>query len=229
MAFRVLLPRRPPAAIAPISWRAEPCYKAGNWEIDFPTGRCGDRACTRAAGSRPSQNGETHTMAAIVRHWAESIAASGLSKWLSNQYWIIPTSQSLHIVMLAVAFASAAMLNLRLIGVGRGGRPMSALVATHVPWIWGALLVLLFTGIVQTITEPVRQFVTPAFWWKMAMIIVVVLVTRSIAAAVRRDPARWDAPARPASIRLLAATSLALWVAIVCCGRFIGYTWEFHV
>jgi hypothetical protein len=63
----------------------------------------------------------------------------------------------------------------------------------------------------------------------MAMIIVVVLVTRSIAAAVRRDPVRWDAPTRPASIRLLAAASLALWVAIVCCGRFIGYTWEFHV
>lgn len=169
-------------------------------------------------------------MGELVRHWARVIAASGLSKWLSDQYWIIPTSQSLHIVMLAIAFGSALLLNLRILGASRSGRTVSELVAVHVPWIYGSLLVLLFTGLVQTITEPMRQFVTPAFWWKMVMIVAVVLLTRGVAAAVRRDPARWDQPAtRPGGARLVAFVSLGLWVAIVCCGRFIGYTWEFHV
>jgi hypothetical protein len=169
-------------------------------------------------------------MSATVRHWADLIAASGLSKWLSDQYWIIPTSQSVHIVMLAIAFGSAMLLNLRILGVSSRGRAVSELVAVHAPWIYGSLLVLLFTGLVQTITEPVRQFVTPAFWWKMAMVVVVVLLTRALVAAVRRNPARWDsATARPRGARLVAFVSLALWVAIVCCGRFIGYTWEFHV
>jgi hypothetical protein len=89
--------------------------------------------------------------------------------------------------------------------------------------------VLLFTGIVQTVAEPVRQFVTPVFWAKMVIILIVVTMTTLYAKAVRRNALLWDADSsRPASAAVLAAISTLLWLAIIVCGRFIGYTWSFY-
>jgi hypothetical protein len=92
-----------------------------------------------------------------------------------------------------------------------------------------ALVVLLLTGLVQTIAEPVRQFVAPAFWWKMFMIICVLALTVCFARAVRRNAEKWDTPARSASAKSFALISLGLWIAIIFCGRFIGYTWELYL
>ena len=165
----------------------------------------------------------------MIREFAGWLAATRLSNTLQNVLWIVPASQSIHILSLAVVFAAALMINLRLLGPGGGGRSISQLVATLVPWMWRGLAVLLLTGSVQTIAEPVRQFVTPAFWAKMLMIVVVMTMTAAFTRAVRANAARWDAAAtRPAGARVFAVVSTLLWVAIVTCGRFIGYTWAFY-
>jgi hypothetical protein len=46
---------------------------------------------------------------------------------------------------------------------------------------------------------------------------------------VRRNVAVWDTPARPGSAKWFALISLGLWVGIIFCGRFIGYTWELYL
>jgi len=99
-----------------------------------------------------------------------------------------------------------------------------------VPWMWRGLVVLLFTGLIQTITEPVRQFVTPMFWAKMVMISVVTVMTGLYARAVRRNTAAWagSTASRPWHAKLFAVASTVLWMAIIVCGRFIGYTWSFY-
>lgn len=164
-----------------------------------------------------------------VKHWADVISNTSLSQWFQNQLWVIPTSQSIHIVCVSIVFGCAVMISLRLLGIGKG-RSISQLVDTLVPWMYRALVVLLLTGSVQTIAEPLRQFVTPAFWWKMVMIVCVLTLTIVFARAVRHNAARWDQAAmRPLSARVFALVSLGLWVGIIFCGRFIGYTWLFHV
>ncbi len=169
-------------------------------------------------------------MSIVVRHWAAWISSSALSNWFQSQAWVVPTSQSLHILGVSVVFGCALMINLRLLGVSASGRSVSQLVGTLVPWMYRGLGLLLLTGMVQTIAEPLRQFVTPAFWWKQCMVVCVVGLTVLLARSVRRDAARWDAAARrPAGTRLFALLSLGLWVGIIFCGRFIGYTWLYHV
>ncbi len=169
-------------------------------------------------------------MEPTVHHWGYVIAATSVSQWLQNHLWVIPTSQSIHIVMISVVFGCAAMISLRLLGLSTGGRSISSLVVTLVPWMYIALLGALITGIVQTVAEPVREFVTPEFWWKMLMIVAVVILTQWFAGSVRRNAARWDSSAsRPASGRAFALVSLGLWIAIVYCGRFIAYTWGFYM
>ncbi len=169
-------------------------------------------------------------MAHSIRHWGDLISATSLSQWLQNHLWVIPTSQSIHIVTISIVVGCGVMISLRLLGFSTGGRSISSLVGTLVPWMYIGLLGALVTGITQTVAEPVREFVTPAFWWKMLMIVAVVILTQWFAGSVRRDAAKWDtAASRPFTGRAFALVSLALWVAIVYCGRFIAYTWGFHM
>src|SRR5260370_25889505 len=135
----------------------------------------------------------------MFRSFADWLSNTPLSKTLQDQSWVVPTSQSIHILAVSVVFGSACMINLRLLGVGSSGRNVSQLSNTLVPWMWRGLVVLLFTGLIQTITEPVRQFVTPMFWAKMVMISVVTAMTGLYARAVRRNTSACagSSPSRP--------------------------------
>jgi hypothetical protein len=165
----------------------------------------------------------------MFRPFADWLAETPLSKSLQDHLWVIPTSQSIHIVAVSLVFASACMINMRILGMGRRGRSVSQLSATLVPWMWRGLAVLLFTGLIQTVAEPVRQFVTPAFWAKMTMILIVATMTFLYARAVRRNAPAWDAAAsRPSAAKAFAVVSTVLWLAIIVCGRFIGYTWSMY-
>jgi hypothetical protein len=162
----------------------------------------------------------------MFRPAADWIATTQLSLLLRKELWIVPASQSVHILSIGVVFSSTMLINLRLLGVGAGGRRISQLCEQLLPWVWRALIALLFTGAIQTIAEPVRQFVTPAFWAKMLMVVLVVALTEMVSIAVRRDAPRWDNGAtRPLVGKVFAVVSALLWMAIITCGRLIGYTW----
>jgi hypothetical protein len=165
----------------------------------------------------------------MFRSLASAIAASPLSQTLQNALWVVPVSQSIHILALSVVFASAMMINLRLLGVGAGGRSVSALVATLVPWMFRALLVCLCTGALQTFIEPMRQFVTPIYWMKMGLIGLMALLTLWLARTVRAHAAAWDGPGRPGIARLFAIVSSLAWITIITFGRFIGYVWASYI
>jgi hypothetical protein len=165
----------------------------------------------------------------MFRPFADWLSSTPVSVVLQNHSWMVATSQSFHILGIYVVFTSACMINTRILGFGATGRTVSQLSNTLVPWMWRALIVLLLTGAIQILAEPVRQFVTPAFWAKMIMIVIVVIMTSIYARSVRRGAASWDeAGARHAGAKLFAIISTLLWVAIIFCGRFIGYTWTFY-
>lgn len=166
----------------------------------------------------------------MLRAAAEQIAASDLSRTLQNVLWLVPVSQSIHIVALSILFASAILINLRLLGVGIGGRSVSQLTGTLLPWMWRALLVLFLTGSLQTLIEPVRQFITPIFWGKMALIAVLALLTLWYSRTLRANVAQWDsAERRPGVARAFAVFSTLGWLTVIVFGRFIGYVWAYYL
>ena len=166
----------------------------------------------------------------MFRSFAEWLAGTSASQLFQNQLWVVPTSQSIHILSVCMVFTSAIMINMRLLGLWGSSRTVSQLTKQLVPWMWGGLVVLLLTGVVQTIAEPVREFITPVFWAKMVMIVVVSVMTAVFAGKVRARAASWDAAGgSSAGPRSFAVATSILWVAIIICGRFVGYTWSFYV
>jgi hypothetical protein len=167
----------------------------------------------------------------MFRPFADWLASTELNHTLQEQSdWVVPTSQSLHIISVCVLFTAAILINMRLLGATNTGRTVSQLTRTLAPWMWCALGVLLLTGALQTFIEPVRQFVTPMFWFKLIMIVVVAAMTAVFVRKVQANAPSWDAAGpRPAGAHAFAIASTFLWVAIIVCGRFVGYTWSFYL
>ncbi len=147
-----------------------------------------------------------------------------LSTTLREITWIIPTVQSIHILAIAVVVGSALVSDLRLAGVLATDEKPATVVRRYLPWMWAALIVLLSTGIVMLLAEPGRTLTNTVFWSKMALVLVAFALTLFfrkplLDPSFSMEHANWASLVKPA-----AWISLAVWIAVIFCGRWIAYT-----
>jgi hypothetical protein len=142
-----------------------------------------------------------------------------LETWL-----IIPISQTVHILGVAIVMIASGMLNLQLLGVRVSRQSFAELSARWMPWIWVALAVLFVTGAVQTIAEPTREIMNNTFRIKIVVLLIAVAITVIYRAQVGKDPKYWERPGERRTLAYaLASLSLVLWLGIVAAGRLIAY------
>lgn len=151
------------------------------------------------------------------------LSATSLSSAIADRAWAVPTLQSIHILSIGIVMASVAMLDLRLAGFIGREQSMRGLTLRFYPWIWGALTVLLTTGLLQIMAEPGRELLNWIFWTKMALIVAAVLFTAPVRTLLEDCRYRDLSAHKRAVIRGCALASLLLWVAVVTCGRWIAY------
>ncbi|WP_460136862.1 DUF6644 family protein [Pseudomonas sp. S1_E04] len=150
--------------------------------------------------------------------------ATPLSTAIRDLLWVVPTVQSIHIIAIAVIFGSAVICDLRMAGVFATDEPLRGVVRRYYPWMRNALVVLLATGLIMAIGEPDRVLVNSTFWLKMALVV----GAFTLAWRVRRpflrpvDPAHHTLDKEP--VKALAWLSIALWCAVIVCGRWIAYS-----
>ncbi len=154
---------------------------------------------------------------------SDRLAATGLSHMVQDHGWVIPTVQSVHILCIAVVMASIAMLNMRLAGLIGRDQSVQAMARRFLPPIWWALPLLLLTGCVMIMGEPGRELLNRFFWYKMSALIVVILLTVAAERLLEDRPFRALPSSKRLAVRWLAVLSLAVWVWIVFCGRWIAY------
>jgi hypothetical protein len=150
--------------------------------------------------------------------WLYQTAASGL---IQNNFWVIPTVQTVHIVSIAVVMTSMAMLDLRLLGLAGRRQSLTAVAERFLPWTWVALVVLLCSGTLLIIGEPPRELESPVFWVKMGLLACALVITGTFQTVLRRRNGFWERHRGLAG--LVAVVSLTLWVGIVAAGRWIAY------
>jgi len=156
--------------------------------------------------------------------FAEWIAGTATSQWLQVEGWfLIPALQSIHILAIAVVLSSLLMLNTRLLGLSSSGLTVPQVAHRYLPWLWWGLPVLAVTGIGLIVAEPVRSLWNVAFWVKMALLAVALVLTLGFQGYARRDPQFWENAGNRTRIRAYALLSLVVWAGIVFGGRWIGY------
>ncbi|MDB5475108.1 MAG: hypothetical protein JWP49_619 [Phenylobacterium sp.] len=160
-------------------------------------------------------------MLAALCAWLEK---TPLSAAIQDIGWIIPISQTVHILALAVVLSSIVFVDVRLLGLGAWRVSAPAMARRFLPPVWFAVAVMAVTGAILIIGEPRRDLLNPVFQIKMLLLVAALVVTAVIQAGIAAHPRAWG-EGGPAAwpARLAAGLSLAVWLAIAVCGRFIAY------
>jgi hypothetical protein len=158
-----------------------------------------------------------------MNNFLDAVGETPISQTLQTVAWLIPTIQSIHILALALVFTSAAVVDLRILGVAGRGQQLERMTARFLPWVGWGVLALAATGLLLMIAEPKRALLNPYFQIKMAALLLVGSITWAIAALAAGKTPHWDAVRRFGADKPIAILSLALWVGIVVLGRWIAY------
>ena len=160
-----------------------------------------------------------------MKHFALWLSTTLPSVYLQeHNAWAIPTIQSIHIVGIAMVMGSVLMIDLRILGWSGTDQTMRQTTDRFGPWLTGSLWLLLVTGILMVVGEPVRELVTFSFWFKMALVVVGAVVAVMFQRALRRHEQQWgDALVERTSIRTLAIVTFLVWAFIIVLGRLIAY------
>jgi hypothetical protein len=159
-------------------------------------------------------------MIASFSMWLE---ATRLSQAVTHYSWIWPACETLHFIGLALLFGNVGVLDLRLLGALKRMpvAPLSRLIR------WGILgfAINLVTGLVFFVGAPSQYVANIAFALKlmfmaMAAANLAVFYMSGLARKVERLGPGDDAPA---SAKIIAATSLFLWVGVMFWGRMLPF------
>jgi hypothetical protein len=160
-----------------------------------------------------------------LKQFAEWLSTTALSVFIQNHYaWVVPTIQSIHIVGIAVVLGSVFMIYLRILGWAGMDQTLRQTTDRFGPWLSGALYLLLATGILMVVGEPVRELVTFSFWAKMSLVAISTVIAAAFRISVRKNEQKWEETLlHRGSVKGFAILTFLIWVCIILLGRLIAY------
>ncbi len=136
-----------------------------------------------------------------------------------------PWIESVHVLALTLVVGSIAHVDLRLIGFVGRGRSVADTTAAMLPITWSAFVVAATSGALLFASNATAYAHNDFFRAKIALIALAGVNMLAFHGLVGRDAAGWrDAASTPRRARVAGALSLLLWIGVVACGRWIGFT-----
>lgn len=155
--------------------------------------------------------------------WLEGTAGSVAIRESTLLYPIIETT---HVLTLCLFLGMIALLDLRLVGVGLRGIPVSQVAGRLLPWALAGFALMALSGMLLFYSAPVRASRNIFFQIKMIMVALTGINALLFHFTIYRRVADWDCdPAPPFRARLAGFCSLVLWSGVVVCGRMQAYNW----
>jgi hypothetical protein len=148
------------------------------------------------------------------------ISDTALSTWIVTNFWTIPIIQVVHILAIAGSFASVLMIALRVFGLA-GHATLAETSQRYTKVLWWSLALLVLSGLLLIIGEPVRELINPIFWIKMVLVVVGILAAVWFAGSMRRQLTTGDVVG--GGVKATATFLVLLWCAIMFAGRWIAY------
>ncbi len=150
-------------------------------------------------------------------HTAQNIEASALGQTIRESTWLFPAIESTHLLALALLGGSILIMALSILGWGLKTSVAELYKSAH-RYFNAAVVVLLITGVLLGVSEPVKLYGRQAFWVKMISLALALLLTYfAFNPLVRRG-------ASGASLRSITVLTIASWLMVAMAGRWIGFS-----
>ena len=150
-----------------------------------------------------------------------SLEGSAFSQWLlgSNSIWAYPTVLTLHTFGMMVLVGAALMIDVRLLGFGRG-IPLGSMKSLF-RVMWFAFALNAVTGSMLFAADATKRGTSLIFLVKLALVAIgvstIVLIRRNVY-GTNPEPVTVSSAARR-----LAVVSLLVWSAAITAGRLLAY------
>ncbi len=159
-----------------------------------------------------------------IEPWEVFVRSTALHAFVrSHEPWVCPLCETLHYLGLSLLLGTVGLFDLRVLGMAKG-IPLQA-IHRLIPWGIGGYVVNILTGIVFFFGHPDQYFYNDAFRLKALFMAVAgfnVLAfygTTAFRELEGLEPGV-DAPLRA---RIIAGTSLGMWVGVLICGRLLTF------
>ena len=150
---------------------------------------------------------------------------SGLADNIRENDLLFPLIESIHVLSICLVVGSIFVVDLRLLGLASIRRPAGRVISGILPLTWRAFAMAVASGSLLFISNATKYLANGYFVAKLFLILaagVNMLVFHFVSA---KDLPKWEnEPAPPLSARLAGGLSILLWVSVVACGRWIGFT-----
>ncbi|MGA2510079.1 MAG: DUF6644 family protein [Candidatus Acidiferrales bacterium] len=154
-------------------------------------------------------------------------------QWLSQTPWSVylreapypfPVLIIIHIIAIALFGGMVVMGNLRVLGWAMRSVPVSQVIGQFRPWKWTGFAILLISGTLLAMSDPLEYYDNIMFWISMLLLVAAGLNAMIFHFGAYRSVAAWDESATaPPGARRWAGVSLFLWIALVFAGRATAF------
>jgi len=135
---------------------------------------------------------------------------------LSTSPSSFPILECFHIAGFALSIGMTALVDFRLLGFGLQKQPPAQIARAFDWWMFGGLIVAVFSGLLLFSTDPDMYYLNWFFLIKMVCLVLAIVFNYTI-------HRRAVTPGlSPAAGRAVAFVSLALWVSVIFGGIFIA-------
>lgn len=153
--------------------------------------------------------------------WLEMTA---LAQAMRSSLWLYPIVEIFHILGFTLLVGTVIAFDLRLLGWSRS-LPINALAKYLLPWSMASLLLIVPAGLMMFTAHPHDFLNNRIFLIKLALIGTAGINAVLFHATIYRSVQRWNVEATsPLPARVHALISIAIWTAVISCGRLLAYT-----
>jgi hypothetical protein len=138
---------------------------------------------------------------------------------------LFPWIESLHVLAIVLVVGTISIVDLRLLDLASRNRATMIVLRDVLPYTWGAFLVAAITGLLLFSSNATKYAHNGYFLAKMVLLLIAganMLVFHLIGA--RRLATGDPTGDMPLAAKTAGGISLLVWVAVVVCGRWIGFT-----
>jgi hypothetical protein len=156
-----------------------------------------------------------------IYEWLQN---TSVADTIGQSAYLFPLLESLHVLSITVMMGTIALVDLRLVGLINRERPVSQVLREVLPFTIGAFISSVITGTLLFASHAVQYMSNGPFVAKMALMLVAGVNILIFHGVTQRTMQQWELGKPPLRAVIAGSTSLILWVAIVACGRWIGFT-----
>jgi hypothetical protein len=152
---------------------------------------------------------------------------SALADNIRENDLLFPLIESVHVLSICLVVGSILVVDLRLLGLASIHRPVGRISSGILPLTWSAFAVAATSGSLLFISNATKYLANGYFVAKIFLICLAGLNMAIFHAISAKDLPRWENEMTlPLPARLAGGLSILLWVSVVTCGRWIGFTMQ---